>query len=407
MDRPEPGLPVQPYRKGVRLSIVIPVYRGEATIDRLVRTLVEAFGSVYRLEIVLVNDGSPDGSASVCRALAHAFPCVTFLNLSRNFSEHNAVMAGLNHTTGDHVVIMDDDFQNPPEEVVKLVNEIDRGGYDVVYSSYTQKKHHWARNLGSGFNNLVASVLISKPRDLYLSSFKVISRFVVDELIQYRGPYPYIDGLILRFTRNYSCVQVRHDDRPEGQSSYTLRKLVALWLNMFTNFSILPLRLASMLGLLLSVTGVVMAAGFVVEKLVDPDLPSGWASLIVSLFLIGGVQLFALGMIGEYLGRLFLKDNGRPQFVIREVVRGQALPDALERVTTRGAVRTATNEAVAGVGAASKDTASEDAAQSQACDGCTACADGGPCSGGATCRSDASVNPRPDHPAVPPPEDPA
>jgi len=308
-----------PSRRGIRLSIVIPVYGGEKTVGRLVQKLMDCLGHLYHLEIVLVNDCSPDGSADVCRDLAGKHHGVKFLNLSRNFSEHNAVMAGLNHVTGDYTVIMDDDFQNPPEEVVKLVNEIDKG-YDVVFSYYEKKKHHFLRNVGSTFNNMVASVLIGKPRDLYLSSFKAISRFVVKELIKYDGPYPYIDGLVLQFTRNWSRVLVRHDSREEGKSGYTLAKLLGLWLNMFTNFSILPLRLASCLGIVFSAVGLIIAVIFSVEKWLNPDLPAGWASLIVSVFLIGGVQLFALGMIGEYLGRLFLKDSGSPQFVIKEAM---------------------------------------------------------------------------------------
>lgn len=300
-----------------KLSIVIPVYRGEKTIERLVRTLLENLGNLYSLEIVLVNDGSPDDSAKVCRRLAAELPLVKFLNLSRNFSEHNAVMAGLNYATGDYVAIMDDDFQNPPSEVVKLVAEAERG-FDVVYSYYAVKQHHPLRNLGSRLNNWAATKLLDKPRDLYLSSFKVVSRFVVQELVKYDGPYPYIDGLILRFTRNYSQVLVEHHARMEGRSGYTLAKLVSLWLNMFTNFSVLPLRLASLAGFGCAILGMVFAVGFAIEKLRNPDLPAGWASVIVSLFIIGGIQLFALGMIGEYLGRLFLKDNGRPQFVVRE-----------------------------------------------------------------------------------------
>ncbi len=299
------------------LSIVIPVYRGEKTIERLVRTLLENLGKLYTLEIVLVNDGSPDDSATVCRRLAGELPLVKFLNLSRNFSEHNAVMAGLNYATGDYVAIMDDDFQNPPSEVVKLVAEAERG-FDVVYSYYARKQHHPFRNLGSRLNNLAATLLLDKPRDLYLSSFKVVSRFVVQELVKYDGPYPYIDGLILRFTRNYSQVLVEHHSRVEGRSGYTLRKLVSLWLNMFTNFSVLPLRLASLAGFGCAILGIVIGLGFAIEKFRNPELPAGWASVIVSLFFIGGIQLFALGMIGEYLGRLFLKDNGRPQFVVRE-----------------------------------------------------------------------------------------
>jgi undecaprenyl-phosphate 4-deoxy-4-formamido-L-arabinose transferase len=323
----------KPERKRTRLSIVIPVYRGEKTVGRLVHKLGDHLGSRYDLEIVLVNDGSPDNSAAVCRNLANTLSFVKFLNLSRNFSEHNAVMAGLNHATGDYTVIMDDDFQNPPSEVIKLVEEIEKG-YDVVFSYYAVKQHHFFRNLGSQLNNWMASVLLEKPKDLYLSSFKVISRFVVGELIKYDGPYPYVDGLILRFTRNYSRVLVAHDPRQEGKSGYTIKKLVALWLNMFTSFSVLPLRMASCAGFIFSIIGVLAAIGFAIEKLKNPDLPAGWASVIVSMFIIGGMQLFALGMIGEYLGRLFLKENGRPQFVVKETVncrpRWQRSPPRVE-----------------------------------------------------------------------------
>lgn len=306
----------------VRLSVVIPVFRGERTIGPLVHALVDHLAGSHELEIVLVNDGSPDNSAAVCRTLAQRFEFVKFLNLSRNFSEHNAVMAGLNHTTGDYVVIMDDDFQNPPSEVHKLVDEIVKG-YDVVYSCYAKKQHHWLRNLGSRINDRVAVQLLDKPRDLYLSSFKILSRFVVNELIKYDGPYPYIDGLVLRFTRHYSQVLVDHDPRREGRSGYTLRKLVSLYLNMFTNFSILPLRFASCAGLASAAIGLVLACYFAVDKILHPELPAGWASMIVSLFIMAGIQLFSLGMIGEYLGRLFLKDNGRPQYVIREALNCQ------------------------------------------------------------------------------------
>ncbi|MEX2113059.1 MAG: glycosyltransferase family 2 protein [Pirellulales bacterium] len=325
LDRAATMAHAPPGSTRARVSIVIPVYRGERTIEPLVRELHDTLAVRYRLEIVLVNDGSPDRSAAVCRALAEELACVRFLNLSRNFGEHNAVMAGLNHATGDYVVIMDDDFQNPPSEVPKLVETI-RQGYDVVYSYYAVKRHHPLRNLASRFNDRVAALLLEKPRNLYLSSFKAINRFVVDELVKYDGPYPYIDGLVLRVTRNYGRVLVDHEERRDGRSGYTLRKLLALYLNMFTNFSILPLRLASYAGLLTSVIGLVLAAVFIVDRLSHPEMPAGWASVIVSLFIVGGVQLFALGMIGEYLGRLFLKQNGRPQYVVRERVDGPSQP---------------------------------------------------------------------------------
>ncbi len=317
------ALPSRP--EGLRLSIVIPVFRGQQTIGPLVRELVDTLATGNALEIVLVNDGSPDRSAEECRRLAEGFAEVKFLDLSRNFGEHNAVMAGLNHTTGDYVVIMDDDFQNPPSEVPKLVEEI-RRGYDVVYAQYAMKRHSLLRNLASRANDRFAVVLLDKPRDLYLSSFKVLSRFVVDELVKYDGPYPYIDGLVLRITRNYSQVRVAHDTRREGRSGYTFRKLFSLYLNMFTNFSILPLRLASYAGLVTSVVGLILAVVFLVDRLFHPEVPAGWASVIVSLFIIGGIQLFALGMIGEYLGRLFLKENGRPQYVVRRRVNCEPVP---------------------------------------------------------------------------------
>ncbi len=325
LDRAASPSAAPPRSRPPRISIVIPVYRGERTVGPLVRELHDTLAVRYDLEIVLVNDGSPDRSAEVCRDLAEQVAGVRFVNLSRNFGEHNAVMAGLNHAAGDYVVIMDDDFQNPPSEVPKLIEKI-RQGYDVVYSQYAVKRHHPLRNLASEVNDRVAAVLLDKPRDLYLSSFKVLSRFVVDELVKYDGPYPYIDGLVLRVTRNYGRVLVQHEERRDGRSGYTLSKLLALYLNMFTNFSILPLRLASYAGLLTSIVGLVLAGVFVVDRLAHPDSPAGWASVIVSLFIVGGIQLFALGMIGEYLGRLFLQQNGRPQYVVRECVDGKPMP---------------------------------------------------------------------------------
>jgi undecaprenyl-phosphate 4-deoxy-4-formamido-L-arabinose transferase len=322
LDRADAPTAITPPAHRLRLSIVIPVYRGERTIGPLVCELHDTLADRYELEIILVNDGSPDRSAEACRELANRIVCVKFVNLSRNYGEHNAVMAGLNHATGQYVVIMDDDFQNPPSEVPKLVETI-RQGYDVVYSRYAVKRHHPLRNLASRVNDRVAAVLLDKPRDLYLSSFKALSRFVVDEVVKYDGPYPYIDGLVLRVTRNYAQVLVSHDERRDGHSGYTLQKLLALYFNMFTNFSILPLRLASYAGLLTSVIGLVLAVFFVIDRLSNPDVPAGWASVIVSLFIVGGIQLFALGMIGEYLGRLFLKQNGRPQYVVRECVAGR------------------------------------------------------------------------------------
>jgi glycosyltransferase involved in cell wall biosynthesis len=304
----------------MKLSIIIPIYNGAKTITPLVEVLEKELAQKFDLEVVLVNDGSPsDNSAEVCADIAESDSKVKFLDLSSNFGEHNAVMAGLNYCSGEAAVIIDDDFQNPPSEIAKLVEKLNEG-YDVAYSYYKKKKHHFLRNLGSRFNNIVATVLLGKPRNLYLSSFKAISRFVIDELVKYKGPYPYIDGLILRFTRNYGRVQVEHHPSLKETSGYTFHKLISLWLRMFTNFSLLPLRTATVLGFVFAMVGIVGAIFFTIEKLRNPDLPAGWASLIISLFVISGVQLFALGMVGEYLGRLFLKDDGKPQFVVRRSI---------------------------------------------------------------------------------------
>ena len=301
----------------MKLSIVATLYSSAPFVEEFCRRSSDAAKLVTDdFEIVLVNDGSPDNSGAVCRALANARPHVRFIDLSRNFGEHNAVMAGLNHCSGDAAVILDDDFQNPPGEVRKLVDKLSEG-FDVVWSRYEVKQHGWFRNLGSRFNDSVATLMLGKPRGLYLSSFKAISRFVIDEVVRYRGPFPYLDGLVLRVTRNYTTVLCQHDARQEGKSGYTLRKLVSLWLNMFTGFSVLPLRLASFAGIAVALIGALLGVWFLIERLNHPEIQSGWASIIVTVLIVSGIQLLVLGMIGEYLGRLFLQDNGRQQFVVR------------------------------------------------------------------------------------------
>jgi glycosyltransferase involved in cell wall biosynthesis len=308
-----------------RLSVLIPVYKGENTIGDLVDTVVSTLQPhIHLWEIILVNDGSPDNSHErILEAIERHRTLIKYIHLYRNFGEHNAVMCGLNYFTGDSVAIIDDDFQNPPGEILGLVGKLQEG-HDVVYSYYNQKRHSWFRNLGSRFNNWVASRLLDKPGDLYLSSFKVLSASLVRIIIQYQGPYPYIDGLILRSTRRIGRQLCQHDERKAGKSGYTLRKLIRLWLNMFTGFSITPLRIASYLGLLTSLFALLMTLFFVVVRVTGPvfyhqNIPAGWASTIVAITFMAGLQLSMLGMLGEYLGRLFLTINGTPQYLIRDV----------------------------------------------------------------------------------------
>jgi glycosyltransferase involved in cell wall biosynthesis len=303
-----------------KISIIIPVYRGELTIKPLVEKLFAMLGERLH-QVVLVNDFSPDNSDAVCRSLHASYsPRLTYVSLGRNFGEHNAVMAGLNHATGDYMVIMDDDFQNPPEEVTRLVNHAESTKSDVVYTYYKKKKHHPLRNLGSLLINQVATWLIGKPGNLYLSSFKCVNRWLCEEIKKYDGPYPYIDGLILSRTSRIGRIEVQHNAREVGRSSYTISKLLSLAIRVFVNFSVVPLRLSALIGVLLSLFGGCFGIYVVWEKVSHPEVQVGWPSLMTAILVFSGVQLIILGLLGEYLGRLYLTVNRMPQFSVREVL---------------------------------------------------------------------------------------
>ena len=304
------------------LSVVIPVYNGAATIGELVHALraLEIDGG---LEIVLVVDGSPDNSLDVCKQLAtEPGAPIVLLSLSRNFGEHNAVMAGLARARGSYAITMDDDLQNPPGEVKRLFEHARDGGYDAVYTYYAEKQHAAWRNLGSRFTNWCADRLIDKPRGLYLSSFRCLSAFVRERIVaSYDGPYPYVDGLVFQVTQNVGRLQVDHLPRVEGRSNYTLGRLMRLWLSMFLNFSVMPLRIATLLGLGFGFLGAVEAVIVVAEAIVSEKPPQGWASLMVAVLVLAGVQLVVIGVIGEYLGRMFLAVNRKPQYLVRDIFR--------------------------------------------------------------------------------------
>ena len=306
---------------GEGLSVVVPVYRGAVTIGTLVAAL-SRLAPAGGLEIVLVNDGSPDNSGDVCRALLATTPVpVTYIEHARNFGEHNAVMTGLRHVRGAYVITMDDDLQNPPEEVRHLFDHARNGGWDVVYTRYAIKQHAGWRNLGSRFANRVADLLLDKPKGLYLSSFRCMSSMVVDQVTRYTGPYPYIDGLIMQVTRRIDSIEVRHLPRTEGRSNYTLVRFIRLWLNLATSFSLAPLRFAIFAGAAMATLGSLGAVATIFEALFLRATPTGWASIMVALLLIGGVQSMILGVMGEYIGRTFLTANGKPQGAVRLVER--------------------------------------------------------------------------------------
>jgi glycosyltransferase involved in cell wall biosynthesis len=292
----------------MRLSVVIPVYHGDVTIQKLVESVQEKLHG-YSFEIILINDGSKDDSEKKCLELSEKFDNISFLSLRKNFGEFNAVMCGLNHVKGDYVVIIDDDFQNPPSEIIKLLETAQKGDFDVVYGQYDEKKHHQFRNFGSWFVNQITTSLFQKPQDLYLSSFKIIKKEVVEEICKYKGPYPYIDGLIFNVTDNVGKVTVQHDNRQNGASNYTAKKLASLFLNIIFGYSLLPVRLSLFLGFLSTFVALMLS---ILHFITGMDHPV-W---LIVLF-VGGVQLISIGIVGEYIGKTFLTQSNTPQYTLK------------------------------------------------------------------------------------------
>lgn len=305
----------------VALSFVIPLFRSADTISDVVRE-IESFTIPGGHEIILVNDGSRDRTSDVCRELIRAARVpITLVEHARNFGEHNAVITGWRHARGAHIVNLDDDGQNPPAEAVRLWQHAVSSGLDVVFGHYIVKQHSVFRNLGSWLTNRMTDWALDKPPGFYLSSFRCVTAFVAQQVASYAGPFPYIDGLLLQVTQRIGSIDVRHEARQAGQSTYTLRRLVRLWLSAWINFSVLPLRVATVLGLLLAFLGIValVIVAWLWYRGVGPMYGFGW--LMAALLVFSGTQLVLLGLIGEYIGRMFLAVNQRPQSVIREVLR--------------------------------------------------------------------------------------
>lgn len=303
-----------------KISFVIPCYHSEHTVggvvDEIVQT-VTAHGG-YDYEIILVNDNSPDNVIDTITELAKANPHVKGLDLSRNFGQHSAIMAGFTYLTGDIVVCLDDDGQTPANEMFKLIDKLE--DFDLVFAEYKNKQHSGFRNFGSKVNDLMARWLLSKPKDLKIMSYFACRRYVVDEVLRYENPYPYMSGLLLRATKKVTNVEVNHRERAEGTSGYSLKKLMLLWINGFTSFSVKPLRFATFIGFITAMFGFLFGIYVIIHKFVVPSSLMGWSSTMAVLLFLGGMIMLMLGMVGEYVGRIYLSINRSPQFVIRKKV---------------------------------------------------------------------------------------
>ncbi len=304
-----------------KISFVIPCYRSEHTLTSVISEIENTMNLLqqYIYEIVLVNDCSPDDTFHVIRQLCEQKPYVKGINLARNFGQHAALMAGMRHTSGDYMVCLDDDGQSPADEVGKLLGKLEEG-YDAVYAKYEHKHHSAFRNLGSKVNELMLRVMLDKPASLYVSSYFAVKRFVVEDMVRYENSYPYVIGLVLRATKNIANVTVTHRDRMEGKSGYTLKKLLGLWINGFTAFSVKPLRIATLMGAICAAFGFLYGFYTIVKKLVNPEVPLGFSSIMSAIVFFGGMMMLMLGLIGEYIGRIYISLNNSPQYVIKEKI---------------------------------------------------------------------------------------
>lgn len=310
-------------RKCRLISIVTPCYYCEKTIKSVVDDVVKniaPLGEDY--EIVLVNDGSLDNSWEVLKEIAEENSHVKIIDLGKNYGQASAIMCGYNNCKGDVIVTLDDDGQNDPKEVPKMLEKLQEG-YDAVFADYIKKKDTWFKKWGHDFNNFMAKIMLNKPKNLELNHFFVMNRYVCDEIIKYKGPYPYVWGLILRCTDGLANVKVEHKDREVGNSTYTLKKLISLWINGFTSFSIVPLRISSFLGILFAALGLVYGIFLFIWFLNGKVDVKGWMSTTSVILILGGVQLVMIGMLGEYVGRIFLTDNKEPQYTVRKIYSKQ------------------------------------------------------------------------------------
>lgn len=310
--------------KDKKISFVIPCYKSAKTIGFVVEKIYEAFPITdYNIELVLVNDGSGDDTFQAIKCLAEEHDEIVAINLGRNKGQDAALMCGYNFATGDYIVSLDDDGQNPPAEAHKLLRKIDEG-YDAVFGQFIERKYGLFKRLSHKMNDWMAKVFVGKPKGLDLSSFLIMNRYLCDEVIKYKGNYPYVWGLMLRASDNMVDVFIEHEERKEGTSTYTLGKLIGAWVNGFLGFSVKPLRMATILGFIIASLGFILLIVVVVSRIMHPEEVEGWTSLVSILSILGGAQLITIGVVGEYVGRIFSISSNSPQYSVHDVIRKDA-----------------------------------------------------------------------------------
>ncbi|MCL2488962.1 MAG: glycosyltransferase family 2 protein [Oscillospiraceae bacterium] len=302
------------------ISIIIPCYRSEQTLPAVVDRVRAAVAAEpdYRYQIILINDRSPDNVWDVITALAAADPGILGIDLAKNFGQHAAILTGMRYAEGDYIACLDDDGQTPPEELFKLIRPLE-DGQDVVFAKYTGKRQSGFRRFGSAVNDRMARFMLGKPKELAIMSYFACKRFIAKEVCRYPHAYPYVAGLLLRATSRAVNVEVTHRERLAGRSGYTFGKLLALWLNGFTAFSIKPLRIATVLGTVTALAGFGYGGYVIINKLLGGTAPLGWSATMAALLFIGGMLMLLLGLVGEYVGRIYLSINNTPQAVVRQM----------------------------------------------------------------------------------------
>lgn len=303
------------------ISFVVPCYYSELTIRNVIAEISQVMSerSYINYEIIAVNDSSPDNVLMVLRELAQGNDRIKVIDLAKNSGKHAAIMAGYSVIKGDIIINLDDDGQCPLDKLWDLIEPLNRE-YDIAIAKYPVKKQSAFKNFGSKINSIMARFLIGKPKDLYLSNFSAMKKFVVDEIIKYDKPYPYMDGLMIRTTSKICNVNMEERERSAGEGHYTFKKSLKLWLNGFTSFSVKPLRIATILGIAIAFVGFIFSLITIVRKIIYPQILMGYSSLMAMLLFVSGMIMMMLGMIGEYIGRIYICINNSPQYVIRKTI---------------------------------------------------------------------------------------